>query len=196
MRILIVSDVHCSTGNLGSMINSESYDLVLAAGDFECVDSLGPLEEAPAPVLAVTGNMDHAGVYRRLVELGFSVEGGVREVEGLRVAGVGGLDYRTSMERLKASISGEGVDVLLSHHPPKGILDSPFRGLHAGLKDMLDLVERLRPRLHVFGHIHEARGYVTRHGTTYINPGPALKGYYSVAELGEGGNIRVEMLRL
>jgi len=53
-----------------------------------------------------------------------------------------------------------GIDVLLTHGPPFGILDRTSGGEHAGSRSLLEAVTRVRPRLHVFGHIHEGRGRV------------------------------------
>jgi hypothetical protein len=67
----------------------------------------------------------------------------------------------------------DGTDVLVSHSPPLGIGDlAPRRngdGEHVGSPSLLDRVLRVRPRLHVFGHIHEARGRWHRDGTTFAN---------------------------
>lgn len=62
-----------------------------------------------------------------------------------------------------------GIDVLVTHGPPRGILDRAFRGEDVGCDDLRDAVERIRPRLHVFGHIHEAYGQVVREGTRFVN---------------------------
>ncbi|KAJ7201585.1 Metallo-dependent phosphatase-like protein [Mycena pura] len=50
------------------------------------------------------------------------------------------------------------TDILLTHGPPRNILDLTNRGVLAGCAALSARVEELRPRLHVFGHIHEARG--------------------------------------
>lgn len=51
------------------------------------------------------------------------------------------------------------VDVMLTHGPPMGILDETFRrGERVGCEHLLTAVKRARPRMHVFGHIHEAYG--------------------------------------
>jgi hypothetical protein len=50
------------------------------------------------------------------------------------------------------------TDILLTHGPPYGILDATFRGQLVGCEELLEAVARVRPRLHVFGHIHEAHG--------------------------------------
>ncbi|KAL4777037.1 Metallo-dependent phosphatase-like protein [Aspergillus nidulans var. acristatus] len=52
-----------------------------------------------------------------------------------------------------------GVDVLLTHGPPKGILDQVVgSGESVGCEHLYRAVRRARPALHVFGHIHEGYG--------------------------------------
>ncbi|MDY3556164.1 metallophosphoesterase [Gemmata sp. JC717] len=67
----------------------------------------------------------------------------------------------------------DDTDIVLSHSPPFGIGDlAPRRnggGEHVGSPSLLDRVRRVRPRLHVFGHIHEARGRWQEDGTTFAN---------------------------
>lgn len=58
-----------------------------------------------------------------------------------------------------------GVDVLVTHSPPMGVLDRTSRGERVGCEDLRDALTRIRPALHVFGHIHEAYG---------SKPGPPL----------------------
>lgn len=50
------------------------------------------------------------------------------------------------------------VDVLLTHGPPHGILDRTVSGLDVGCENLLRAARRARPRVHVFGHIHEGWG--------------------------------------
>jgi Calcineurin-like phosphoesterase len=52
----------------------------------------------------------------------------------------------------------EGCDVAMTHGPPKGVLDNTRRGVPAGCDDLLSAVYAARPKLHCFGHIHEAWG--------------------------------------
>ncbi|KAI9837678.1 MAG: hypothetical protein M1837_002720 [Sclerophora amabilis] len=49
-------------------------------------------------------------------------------------------------------------DVLVSHAPPRGLLDQALNGRHLGCDGLKSAVERTRPRLVVCGHVHEARG--------------------------------------
>jgi Icc-related predicted phosphoesterase len=50
-----------------------------------------------------------------------------------------------------------GVDLLVTHGPPYRILDWVGRD-RVGCKDLLDAVERVQPKVHVFGHIHAGHG--------------------------------------
>lgn len=51
------------------------------------------------------------------------------------------------------------TDVLVTHGPPQGGLDYvPRSQLHVGCEDLAQAVERVRPAVHAFGHIHEGYG--------------------------------------
>lgn len=64
----------------------------------------------------------------------------------------------------------ENTDVLITHGPPHGILDQTVRGkLHVGCQELLEAVYRIKPKLHLFGHIHEARGKIEYDGITFMN---------------------------
>ena len=52
----------------------------------------------------------------------------------------------------------QGVDVVMTHGPPKGIMDYTDAKQRAGCPDLFGAVARARPRLHCFGHIHEGWG--------------------------------------
>lgn len=53
---------------------------------------------------------------------------------------------------------GELVDIMITHGPPWKHLDLCKSGDRAGCPHLLRALERVRPRLHCFGHIHEAWG--------------------------------------
>lgn len=68
----------------------------------------------------------------------------------------------------------DDTDVLITHGPPYGILDlapglNGQPALNAGCRDLLARVLEVRPRLHVFGHIHEGSGVALMGDTTFIN---------------------------
>lgn len=50
------------------------------------------------------------------------------------------------------------VDIMMTHGPPKDILDWTDRGPTVGCENLLRAVSRARPRLYCFGHIHEGHG--------------------------------------
>ncbi|KAK2744084.1 hypothetical protein FQN55_006952 [Onygenales sp. PD_40] len=50
------------------------------------------------------------------------------------------------------------VDIMLTHGPPKGIMDETYNGEPVGCDHLRCAVARARPRLHCFGHIHEGYG--------------------------------------
>lgn len=52
----------------------------------------------------------------------------------------------------------ENIDILITHGPPKGILDLAYHGndlQHAGDGALYKSILNLKPKLHVFGHIHD-----------------------------------------
>ena len=64
----------------------------------------------------------------------------------------------------------EDIDVLITHGPPNGILDfTHYDKMHVGCPSLLEKVMKIKPQVHVFGHIHEARGTKIVDETTFIN---------------------------
>lgn len=67
----------------------------------------------------------------------------------------------------------EGIDILITHGPPKGVRDFVLRPNGAmeslGCQDLLEAVIRVKPKYHLFGHIHYANGVESLVGTTFIN---------------------------
>jgi len=63
-------------------------------------------------------------------------------------------------------------DIVVTHRPPRGTLDWVIGdGVHGGSLAVKKYVERVKPRLHVFGHIHDSRGKTQTPGTLtlYVN---------------------------
>ena len=59
----------------------------------------------------------------------------------------------------------EDVDILVTHGPPYGILDEidevtkwGTKKFNVGCEELSKALVRVRPKLHVFGHIHEGYG--------------------------------------
>ncbi|MFC4871954.1 metallophosphatase domain-containing protein [Negadavirga shengliensis] len=61
------------------------------------------------------------------------------------------------------------TDILITHGPPRGVLDRNARGIPAGCDDLLKIIQKLKPKYHIFGHIHEGHGSLTKGQTTFVN---------------------------
>ena len=61
------------------------------------------------------------------------------------------------------------TDILITHGPPKNVLDLTVRNILAGCSGLLETVQVIKPQVHVFGHIHEAAGEHHKHGIHFIN---------------------------
>ena len=60
------------------------------------------------------------------------------------------------------------MDVLITHCPPYGILDV-VDGEHQGSSSLMERVMQIKPKYHIFGHIHEGYGKYEENGTTFLN---------------------------
>lgn len=61
------------------------------------------------------------------------------------------------------------TDILITHGPPYGILDTVLNGNHVGCVDLIKKVQLIKPKVHISGHIHEAYGRAKRGDTLFIN---------------------------
>ena len=65
--------------------------------------------------------------------------------------------------RNKWSLIPENTDILMTHGPPYGHGDKVINNGPQGCVDLLDAIRNLKPKYHVFGHIHEGYG-ITKEG--------------------------------
>jgi hypothetical protein len=77
------------------------------------------------------------------------------------------------------------ADIIVVHGPPKGYLDQPGPAIdHKGCPHLTRELERVKPKIAVFGHIHSANG---RQG---VKLSSALeKGYATLMSIGEGDSL-------
>lgn len=185
MRIVAISDLH---GYLPSAV--PDADLVLIAGDV-CPDAAGPGDQAHwlryrfAPwaqrlragaKVMCWGNHDFVGHMLRHYPGSLPVEVVTdRKVSVLgltiyatpwtrTVPGVWAFDVELDQLATYMAAIPSGIDILMTHGPPYGVLDRVVSGHRVGSKALADAVARVKPKLHVFGHIHEARG---QEGSSY-----------------------------
>lgn len=179
MRIVCISDTHCRHEGL----SVPEGDLLLHAGDATRRGTREQIEDfdrwlgtLPHPhKVVIAGNHDFAFEQdpqaRTWMTRATYLQDEMVEVGGLRIWGspwqprffdwAFNLDRGEPLRRVWEKIP-EGTDILLTHGPPRGVLDRTFRGEEVGCDDLMEAVARVRPRLHVFGHIHEAYGQLER----------------------------------
>ena len=100
------------------------------------------------------------------------------EIEGLSIYGspwcpeLSAFAYHATDDQLmeKWRQIPSGVDILVTHTPPYGYLDVPSSGVtHLGCPHLQDELQRIQPRLHVFGHVHASHGMHTVGATQFVN---------------------------
>lgn len=101
------------------------------------------------------------------------------EIDGLRIYGApwqpsfGGWGFNRARgthisEKWKKIPSG--IDILVTHGPAYGKRDLLDTYERVGCLDLLrEIEERIKPRVHVFGHIHNGYGVSESEGVVYIN---------------------------
>ncbi|KAL6247815.1 hypothetical protein RBB50_005163 [Rhinocladiella similis] len=102
-------------------------------------------------------------------------------------------ETETETETERGNGNGNGnVDVMLTHGPPMGILDKVTRTRESvGCIHLRRAVERCRPRLHCFGHIHEAWGAVRKRWDVDVDVGS--QGTGTRAMITTAGDVDSEM---
>jgi Icc-related predicted phosphoesterase len=65
----------------------------------------------------------------------------------------------------------DGIDVLITHGAPKYIMDtSPWSKTHTGSDTLAEeVMNRIKPKIHCFGHIHDCYGIKKINDITFIN---------------------------
>ena len=79
------------------------------------------------------------------------------------------------------------TDILITHGPPMGhgdLLHNKFRRAgedpNVGCIDLLNKINEIKPRINVFGHIHEGYGITKNDDTTFINASSLNENYKPV----------------
>lgn len=186
-RIVCLSDTH----NTHDEIAVPDGDILIHGGD---ATNLGRIEEI-APFfkwfkklphkhkIFVAGN--HDWLFERSPELAkgfvndviYLQDAGV-EIEGLKIYGspwqpwffdwAFQFKYKEELAAKWALIPAD-VDVLITHGPPRGILDENPAGFPCGCEALRERVEEIKPKLHIFGHIHHSYGTTEEFGVKFAN---------------------------
>lgn len=62
------------------------------------------------------------------------------------------------------------TDILITHSPPHGIGDTvDGEWIHFGSESLLQKSKEIKPRIHIFGHVHTGKRYSKEENTEYYN---------------------------
>ena len=191
MRIVCISDTHLRHKRFP--IEVPEADILIHAGD-ACLE--GTIHEVRSffdwwgtlkakHKIFVPGN--HDWLFQKAPDLARScvppgtilLQDSMTEMEGLKIFGspwqpefqnwAFNLPRGPALKE-KWSAIPDGIDILVTHGPPMGILDwSNFGNEHVGCGDLREELHRIKPGLHIFGHIHGNYGSSEREGTLFVN---------------------------
>lgn len=185
MKLLLLSDVEDSylwdyfqPGRL------DEYDLILSAGDLKAEYLRFLVTMSHAPLLYVHGN--HDGNYEKDPPEGCRcIEDQVVKVGGLRILGLGGSvrynggshQYTEGEMRSRIWRRGwalhrmQGVDIVLTHAPPRGCGDGEDYA-HRGFGAFYPLLDKWKPAYLIHGHVHlnygDSAERIHRYGNTLL----------------------------
>ena len=195
MRVVCISDTH----NQLPKLSVPDGDLLIHAGDATARGSLDEIARFDRDLgrlphrhkVVIAGNHDWAfqktpEAARALIKSAVYLEDEAVTLGGLRIYGSPWqpwfLDWAFNLARgpeiaAKWDLIPAGIDVLVTHGPPLGHGDFTTRGEAVGCADLLEAVRRVRPRLHVFGHIHEGYGMSDEGGCRMVNASSCTVAY-------------------
>jgi len=191
MKLVCISDTNSLHHRIPDIPDG---DVLIHAGDClgqgtlenieELNDWLGTLPHRYKIVIA--GNHDWAfqetpELARQALTNAIYLEDSGAEIEGIRFWGSPWtptfMDWAFMLERgqqlhKKWQLIPGDTDVLITHGPPKGIGDEAnlgFKYQNVGCIDLLDRIQQLSLKAHIFGHIHEGYGEYQQGQTKLIN---------------------------
>lgn len=190
MRIVAISDTH-NYHNHYDTVTLPPADLLIHAGDMTHKGSLEELESFNEWLggldyehkIVIAGNHDwcfqrQAKEARETLSSAHYLQDSGLEIEGLFFWGspwqpkynrwAFNLE-RGEQLRARWDLIPDRVDVLITHGPPRGIGDRVKSGERVGCEDLLERTRGLKPKLHIFGHVHEDYGVTESKETLYVN---------------------------
>lgn len=186
MRIVCISDTHMQRPEV------PNGDMLIHAGDLTtigCADQLHYAAEWLHSLphrhkVVISGNHDwlfQAQPSQAREILGPSItylQDELTEIEGFRVYGSPWQPYfqgwafnlQRSDLAAKWAMMPSGIDILVTHGPPMGAFDQCHpTGERLGCAALTEALDRIKPSLHVFGHIHPGHGWTQRNGRWTVN---------------------------
>ena len=210
MKFLVIADLHeeeIILEKLPAILEKENPEYSIIAGDFTKprIPSISYTEDALnlyPKILAIPGNCDPPKVLELIEKKGFTIHEKRKELEErLNIVGFGyspvtpfGTPGELEEEEILGCMSKLSIDektILVTHAPPEGILDSNFKGDHIGSSSIKQVVEKKKPFLHLFAHVHECEGKEKHGNTTFIKIPPAKDHKFLIIKI-TNGEIKVE----
>lgn len=176
MRLVCMSDTHTMHGR----VKVPEGDVLIHAGDFTKRGKPAEIEsfnaflarQPHAHKIVVAGNHDFLfeddpAAARRILTAAHYLQDEALELGGVRFYGspwqprffnwAFNLD-RGAPLRAKWDLIPAGTDVLITHGPPHGYGDRCEDGRVVGCEELALALGRVRPKVHIYGHIHEGYG--------------------------------------
>lgn len=191
MKIFHLSDTH---GCHRQLQNLPEADLIIHSGDFtmagseeEAIDFLNWFCDLPYKhKIFICGNHDECLYGANIDGLDNNVHylcnSGIT-IEGIRFYGVPMFleDCVTERQSLYYKRIPADTNVLITHTPPFGILDFDDN-INFGSEELLDIVNTIKPQLHLFGHIHQHHGITKVGKTTFSNAAIMNQDYTAITK--------------
>lgn len=187
IRLVCMSDLH----NIDQFYKVPDGDILIVAGDICEVGNTAELKEfddflglqTHSVKVLVAGNHDWPfanstpSVAKKLLKHAIYLEDDGVELYGLKFWGspwqpwFGGWAFNLPRGPKLAAVWSKipnDTDVLITHCPPFGVLDVVYDD-NVGCKDLATALKRVRPLVHVYGHVHQGYGMAEQDGMIYVN---------------------------
>lgn len=192
MKIVCISDTH----RMHAELKIPECDVLIHCGDFSGWGELQSVDDIAywfdhlkdvGEILLVAGNHD-VNFLNRPEQSKFIIKKSCHYldnkevvIDGIKFYGMTFLDiirksvFETICDRIDDRKKvyddiPEDTDVLVTHHPPDiPELSETEDGFNLGCPFLMDAVQRIKPKIHVFGHVHSSYGIKQVDQTTFIN---------------------------
>jgi len=209
MKLLVFSDLHqdeSAMQMLKELAKEQTFDYVLSCGDNSPnISFLEELIDSFPRFFLIPGNWEGEKANRFLQEHRKCVnEKRIDLEEGLNLVGFGhsnitpfgtyGELTEDEISKRLAKLDIDNNTILLLHVPPRGYFDA-VKGENTGSPAVRKIIEKKKPLVAFFGHIHEQSGVEELDGTTLVKV-PAANSYKAAVVEIKNKKVSVEFIEL